>query len=411
MPIKRQLHRLTLIGVLAVGATACGDSTAPRGVRETAATSIAAGDVSTCALNSAGAAYCWGEDSLGQLGIGQRPGASQSTPVQVSGGHTFAALSGAGEMACGLTSSSQIWCWGGQVGGLAREFFRDSLPTIVSGSVTLVNITSGPFHSCGLTKAGDAYCWGQNSFGQLGNGDTLNMATPVLVQGGHKWSAISAGFWHTCAITTGATPYCWGYPGFGAIGNPVVDTSLKQLTPLAVSGQLSFATISAGAVYTCGVTAFGASYCWGNNAIGQLGDGTDSSRDAPVAVKTPSGVAFTTIAVSRADNVLGTTCGLTSTGAAYCWGNSSNGQLGIASPPTCNLIGAGKGPFFCSFTPVAVSGGLTFSALAIGLLHVCGVTTAGAIDCWGGNAFGQLGDGTTTDTYMPTPVVGGFKAP
>jgi len=300
---------------------------------------------------------------------------------------------------CALTASGQPWCWGGEI-FLPPTAFHDSLPTLIGGSVSFVNISSGPFHTCGLTSSGDAYCWGQNSFGQLGTGDTLTraMPTPVIARGSIKWSAISVGFWHTCALTTDGTPYCWGYTLLGALGNPAVDTVNKQLTPLAVAGGLKLASISAGAVYTCAVTSLAAAYCWGNNAIGQLGDGTDTTRDAPVPVSLPSGVAFTTIAVSRANDIFATTCGLTSSGAAYCWGAGGSGQLGNASTQK-------------SLVPVPVSGGLTFAALAIGNVHVCGVTTAGAVDCWGGNTFGQLGTGDTIATSVPTPVAGGFRAP
>jgi alpha-tubulin suppressor-like RCC1 family protein len=396
--------------VILVTIAACHDSSGPRGgVHVSAATSIAAGDVSTCALTSAGAAYCWGADSLGQLGIGQRPGASQLTPVPVSGGHTFAAPSGGGEMFCGLTSSTAVWCWGGQVGG-ETAFFRDSLPTLLGGSVSIVNITSGPFHTCGLTSAGDAYCWGQNVYGQLGTGDTVARTTPGLVSGGLKWSAISVGFWHTCGVTTDSKAYCWGYPAFGALGVPAVDTNPSQTIPLAVTGGLAVASISAGAVYTCAVTTTGAGYCWGNNIIGQLGDGTDSNRDAPAAVAQPSGLALSKIVVSRANDIFSTSCGVTSGGAAYCWGSGTHGQLGNPTVPTCN-VSFGSGHFPCSEVPLPVSGGLTFAALAVGDLHVCGVTTAGAIDCWGGNAFGQLGNGTTQDSPAPTPVGGGLQVP
>jgi alpha-tubulin suppressor-like RCC1 family protein len=260
------------------------------------------------------------------LGIGQRPGASQLTPVPVSGGHTFAALSGGGEMFCGLMSSTAVWCWGGQVGG-ETAFFRDSLPTLLGGSVSIVNITSGPFHTCGLTSAGDAYCWGQNVYGQLGTGDTVARTTPGLVSGGLKWSAISVGFWHTCGVTTDSKAYCWGYPAFGALGVPAVDTNPSQTIPLAVTGGLAVASISAGAVYTCAVTTTGAGYCWGNNIIGQLGDGTDSNRDAPAAVAQPSGLALSKIVVSRANDIFSTSCGVTSGGAAYCWGSGTHPNL------------------------------------------------------------------------------------
>jgi alpha-tubulin suppressor-like RCC1 family protein len=395
--------------VILVTIAACHDSAGPRALHLSAATSIAAGDVSTCALTSAGAAYCWGQDSLGQLGIGAVPGASQATPVAVGGAHTFSALSGGGELMCALTPTNQSWCWGGLT-FTSPPTFRDSVPTLIAGSVSLVSISSGPFHTCGLTTSGDAYCWGINTYGQLGTGDTLRRTTPVLVQGGLKWSAISAGFWHTCGVTTDGKAYCWGNPAFGALGVPAVDTNPSQTMPLPVTGGLAVASISAGSVYTCAVTTTGAGYCWGNNIIGQLGDGTDSTRDAPAAVAQPSGVALSKIVVSRANDIFSTTCGLTPSGVGYCWGSGTHGQIGNPSVPTCN-VSFGSGHFPCSQVPLPVSGGLTFAALAVGDLHVCGVTTAGAVDCWGGNAFGQLGNGTTQDSPAPTPVGGGLQVP
>ena len=125
-----------------------------------------------------------------------------------------------------------------------------------------------------------------------------------------------------------------------------------------------------GAGHTCGLTGSGAAYCWGNGAFGQLGHTGYTGNDPhPIPGAVTGGLTFSGLASGSHH-----TCGLTSAGAAYCWGDNSSGQLGY-------------GPIWTSYaTPAAASGGLSFSALAPGGLHTCGLTSAGAVHCWGDNS-------------------------
>jgi alpha-tubulin suppressor-like RCC1 family protein len=161
---------------------------------------------------------------------------------------------------------------------------------------------------------------------------------------------------------------------------------------VAVPGGFTFTSLlthgSATAGLACGITGPGAAYCWGENQYGQLGDGTTTPTTSPVPVL--GGLSFTALSSGGRH-----TCGLTTAGAAYCWGRDSLGQLGDGAPTAYRA------------TPTAVQGGLTFKALAVGYDHTCGLTVAGQMYCWGGNADGQLGDGTTTDRSSPIPVAGG----
>jgi alpha-tubulin suppressor-like RCC1 family protein len=154
---------------------------------------------------------------------------------------------------------------------------------------------------------------------------------------------------------------------------------------------LSFSAITTVNVHTCGLTSAGAAYCWGSNLSGQLGDGSTMGSVIPLAIS--GGLTFSGLAAGRLH-----TCGITSAGAAYCWGDNGTGQLGDGE----------GGPFMQSSIPVAVSGALSFSALAPGSLHTCGLTSAGAAYCWGANGSGQLGIGSTSNSSVPVAVSGGL---
>jgi alpha-tubulin suppressor-like RCC1 family protein len=170
-------------------------------------------------------------------------------------------------------------------------------------------------------------------------------------------------------------------------------TFVSSLTPVPLPAGVLAATtfdstsLVAGVAHTCALTTAGAAYCWGSNAFGQLGAGAGAGPGARSAAPLPVlGGPFVRLYAG-----LYHTCGLTAAGAAFCWGRNNSGQLG-------------NGTFGISTTPLAVTGGLTFSNLAMGELHSCGITgpgpgvtgttgVAGTIYCWGDNEYGQLGLG------------------
>ena len=179
-------------------------------------------------------------------------------------------------------------------------------------------------------------------------------------------------------------------PGSGyTLGASAAGLSGATSTPFAVT--LTFAAVTASGLHTCGLTIVtGAAYCWGANGSGQLGDGTMTNRSSPVLVQAPAGVSLAAVGAGDFH-----TCGVTATGAAYCWGANGSGQLGDGTNTTNRL------------TPVLVQApaGVSFAAVTAGAVHTCGVTAAGTAFCWGRNVEGQLGDGTTTDRLTPVRVV------
>jgi alpha-tubulin suppressor-like RCC1 family protein len=257
---------------------------------------------------------------------------------------------------------------------------------------TATNVTAGGSnhsgHTCVVTTGGGVKCWGDNTYGQLGDGTTVNRAAPTAVNGLEGGvAAVVVGAEHSCALTSTGAVVCWGDNSAGQLGD---GTSILRTTPTPVSGLASGITaIAAGLYHTCALTTVGGAVCWGNNAVGQLGDGTTTSRRTPTAViGLPS--AASVIAASGSQH----TCAVTASGGAWCWGLNSNGQLG-------------DGTTTSKSTPVAVSGlGNGVVAVVAGGWHTCAVTTSGGLQCWGYNGSGQLGDGTTTDRWTPAGVNG-----
>jgi hypothetical protein len=171
----------------------------------------------------------------------------------------------------------------------------------------------------------------------------------------------------TCGLTRRGAAWCWGFNGNGEVGD---STNEPRLSPVAVRGGHSFIAIYAARGETCGLTAAHAAWCWGY---------------IPKAVAVGHG--FNSLAPSSFHQ-----CGLTATGAAWCWGSNAFGRLG-------------NGKDSASKVPVAVAGGLLFSALAAGPdAHTCGITKQSLVFCWGRNSWGQLGDGSTDDRNAPVPL-------
>jgi alpha-tubulin suppressor-like RCC1 family protein len=198
--------------------------------------------------------------------------------------------------------------------------------------------------------------------------------------------SLTAGDAYTCALTAAGGAKCWGNNADGQLGDGSID---HRLTPVEVSGLVSgVSAISADNFHTCAVTASGGAKCWGDNRDGQLGDGTTTPRFTPTSVSgLGSGVQAIVAGIDH-------TCALTSAGGVKCWGSNGDGQLG-------------DGTTSQRLTPVDVSG-LTagVSGIATGNRMSCAVTSAGVAKCWGANDLGQLGDGTTTPRLTPVDVSG-----
>lgn len=252
------------------------------------------------------------------------------------------------------------------------------------------SITAGSSFTCDLGSIGVAACWGANGGqdGRLGNGPLDNASlpdspVPVDVLGTQRFTTISSGSRHTCGLNAAGAAYCWGSNGDGQLGAPSIPSWAHQ--PVAVAGNLVFTQISAGDTHTCALTAAGAAYCWGDNGVGQLGDNTTTDATSPVPVS--GGIAFAMISAGSSMGSTSKTCGVATSGRAYCWGSDTYGELGDGGTISYSTVDFRK-------VPTEVAGGATnWKSVSVGQSHVCGIRTTGAAYCWGSNNSGKLGTG------------------
>ena len=439
-------------GELGNGTTSYIPSSTPAAVSGlSGATAIAAGLYDTCALLAGGTVECWGYNNYGELGDGNTT--DSSTPVPVSGLSGAIAIAAGVHDTCALLAGGTVECWGdntyGELGNGTTSFITSSTPAAVSGLSGATAITAGEYHVCALLASGTVECWGDNTYGELGNGTTSSVpsSTPVAVGGLSGATAITAaGGYHTCALLAGGTVECWGYNADGELGNGTITDSG---TPVPVSGLSGATAIAAGADHTCALLAGGAVECWGDNSDGELGNGTTTDSSVPVAVSGLSGAtAITAAGRVLADSTVGHTCALLAGGTVECWGDNTYGELGNGtatdssvpvtvigdvlpgagavkvtaglSAHTCVLLAGGtvecwgdntygelgNGTTTDSSTPVPVSGLSGAIAIAAGAVHTCALLGGGTVECWGDNTYGELGNGTTTDSSTSVPVSG-----
>lgn len=385
-------------GVQCIGANASGqlgngltaDSHIPVAVKglDKGVAAIAAGRDFSCALTTAGAVWCWGNNEIGQLGNNSR--ASSPSPVPVSGldsGVMAISLGPASSHACALTAAGAVKCWGinneGELGNDSTD--SSSVPVMAKGlSSGVAAISVGEEHTCAVTRAGAALCWGLNYRGELGTGSTTESHVPAAVSGLNSGvAAIAAGDYHTCALTAAGAALCWGEGTLGELGN---GQSGSSYIPVLVAGlSTTLTSITAGRFHTCALSPAGAVLCWGDGGSGQLGNGSFTISSSPAGVAGLNGV-VTAVALS-----LSNSCILTQDGGVQCRGSNDSGILG-------------NGGDSAEFVRIrGLSGGAT--AITVGSEFACALIQ-GNVQCWGENGAGELGNGSLQNSSVPVSVVG-----
>jgi alpha-tubulin suppressor-like RCC1 family protein len=415
-------------GVGDYGNLALGDDTgaardAPADVAPPAPfASIALGGFFTCGLTADGRLWCAGLDSSGQLGTGE--GGDRLAPAALGGAEWTAVTTGANH-SCARAASGELACWGYNAAGQLGDgtIIPRQVPTPIPDAGGGVP-AGGTLHTCEIRPDGSLWCWGHNQYGQLGQGDTAPRSGKVRVQPGSTWLRVATAN-HTCGIQADNTLWCWGRNANYTIGNNNNTDVLSPALVTTASPPDTFLAVAVSETHTCAIKTNSRVWCWGLNDTGQAGTGNTMPAQTP---QPTIGVDVDRVAIGRNH-----TCVRRMSGHALaCWGDNASGQIGdgtrtrrlqatdIAGTRAWAVLAAGRastcaieeptGVLHCwglntsgqvgdgsvddRLAPTPVRPDLAWTAVEPSGFHTCGLAAGGALHCWGDGGVGGVGDGT-----------------
>jgi hypothetical protein len=375
--------------------------------------SVSAGGNHSCGLTVSGKVYCWGSNSVGQLGspggealrpraidLSSTPGPIDPTTAVTP---TFISVSAGEDHTCGVTgwSAGPIYCWGSNIG---------PTPTAVPLGLVFSQVSVGTFEVCAITPLGIAYCW------PLGGSPWPVRTAPLST----TFSSISAGYDHNCAIAKYTSKaWCWGANDYGQLGVNSFRSKTQPTEVLSDEGNEVFAAhawhnVDAGKYFTCGVEktistpfgpVFGGAHCWGRGDRGQVGNALTNGSITPVEVWDPPGKALDLVSAGG-EHACAIELLNNNHGDAWCWGDNTKSQLGDPAAPASMS------------NPTRVSGTRHYQTISAGRDHTCALSrylrvdnVAGAapgsavIQCWGLNDSGQLGNTKKVNSSTPVTAI------
>jgi hypothetical protein len=287
---------------------------------------VTVGSQHACVLTAGGDAWCWGFATDGALGAGSDV-TSTDMPLRVDLPRPAVDIDAGFEGTCAILDDGSAWCWGrnesGEVGDGTTE--NRFVPTAVVGlPSSAISISRGHDHACAVLDDGGAWCWGDNLVGELGTGRTAGSATseprPVRVPRVPLLAQITSGAGHTCALTGDGAAWCWGSSLYGVLGR--ADGAEDRVPGPVVGLDSGVDVVVAGDDQTCAIRA-GSLLCWG------LVDESVARTDIEAATRRTPTVVDLGRPIMEVDLANGYhRCARDEAGATWCWGNAEVGQLG-----------------------------------------------------------------------------------
>jgi uncharacterized repeat protein (TIGR02543 family) len=367
------------------------------------------------AITSNGRLYTWGRNSSGQLGDGTRT--TRNIPTEITErfnlktGEKITQVSLGENYSSALTSNGRIFTWGRNSNGQLGDgtISQRTTPTEITASFnlsvgeTITQISLGAFHSSALTSNGRLFTWGLNSNGQLGDGTMPSRTTPTEItvrfnlRAGEIITQVSLGSFHSSAITSNGLLFTWGLNSSGQLGD---NSTTNRNVPTIITARFSLGSgetitqLSLGSFHSSAITSNGRLFTWGRNSNGQLGDGTTTDRTTPTEIteRFNLSVGETITQLSLGSFHLSA---ITSNGRLFTLGLNSSGQLGDLTT-TMKSIPTEITTLF------NLKAGERITQVSLGFDNSSAITSNGRLFIWGLNGSGELGDGTTTNKYLPT---------
>ena len=354
-------------------------------------TQVAVSDTFTCAVVSDGTVRCWGSNLYGQLGLAGT--GDRGVPFLVPGRQNVRSVATGYGFTCTLLWTGQVDCWGVNFHGTlgcdspAASDIGPLCTPYPSGSKVSELIAGGEL-PCARLEDGTVQCWGRNEYGQVGNGTNGHAFQPSTVINVANATAIASGVWRACAVIDNKTVKCWGNNVEGNLGNCTNENSDVGVPVYGIDGISSTAaSVSLSSDHTCVLMGDASIRCFGMDDAGQLGDGGGGQSWCPVISMYPTTPA---LSINVGDYF---TCAQVGDDSVQCWGSGDHGELGDG------FFGGSTSP-----VTVALPDGVSIVSLATKYSHVCALSSAGRLWCWGWNANGQLGIGNNNDSAMPMEV-------
>jgi alpha-tubulin suppressor-like RCC1 family protein len=355
-------------------------------------TSLASGNLHTCARRSDDSIWCWGMNHLGQQGDGTTldfgdfrlaPRAVVGLPAPVDASQAARQIETGSDYTCSRHRDGRMWCWGtngsGELGVGTQDQHNTPVQVAALGN-QVASFSLGSGSSCAVKMDGTLWCWGNNTNGQLGDGTYSQRLSPVPITAlGNLVLDVSVSSGHTCAVKMDGTLWCWGDGKALGTGTEIGRSTPAQVT--ALGDQVI--SVVGGWNFGCALKRDGTAWCWGENMGAGVGDGTTATRWSPVQITT-LGNQVVSLAAG-----MGHACAAKLDGTLWCWGNNDNGQIGDGTV-TRRLV------------PVRVTLPAPVRSLtAAQSVSTFAILTDGSVWGWGSNWTGTLGDLTSIDRTRP----------
>ena len=354
----------------------------------------------TAAIKTDGTLWTWGDNTSGQLGDSSNSStvSARSSPVQtIAGGNTWQQVSGGNRSTTAIKKDGTLWTWGhnfsGELGDSTTTNRSSPVQTIALGN-NWKQVSCGQSspslpdsnHTGAVKTDGTLWTWGNNVNGQLGDNTSSDKSSPVqTLTGTYDWKQVACGIAFTAAIKTDGTLWTWGNNGTGQLGDGTITVKYQPVQTIALG--TNWKQVSAGVSHIAAIKTDGTLWTWGNNASGQLGDSTQTSRSQPVQTIAP-GTDWKQVACGQLF-----TAAIKTDGTLWTWGSNPFGQLGDSTQTSRS-------------SPVqTITGGTTWQQVACGQSFTAATKTDGTLWTWGFNGTGQLGDSTQASRSSPVQTI------